>query len=159
MGPERLSSQTLRGIVCRAALWLSACGSTTFTSPWKAPHSQRVDPIGKSIAALVISSDQERRRDADIHLAHEISIRGVQGVAAYTLIGLDHPNADYATSRFKEAGVEGVEVMRLVSHDQSVIVGPLLGKRLWVIRIVLLVVWDSVNLFDRVGSNRHSSHD
>jgi hypothetical protein len=109
---------------CVAVLCLSACGSTTFTSTWKAPDAQRVDPVGKSIAALVISSDKKRRRDAEVYLTHELTIRGARGVAAYTLIGLDQPNVDYARARFKEAGVEGVVVMRVVGHDQRVIVDP-----------------------------------
>ena len=117
-------SQTLRGMSCVAVLCLSACGSTTFTSTWKAPDAQRVDPVGKSIAALVISSDKKRRRDAEVYLTHELTIRGARGVAAYTLIGLDPPNVDYARARFKEAGVEGVVVMRVVGHDQRVIVDP-----------------------------------
>ena len=116
--------QTLRGTIYAAVLCLSACGSTTFVSTWKAPDAQRVDPIGKSIAALVISGDKNSRRDAEVYLAHELTIRGARGVAAYTLIGLGHPNADYARDRFKEAGVEGVVVMRLVSHDRNVIVDP-----------------------------------
>jgi hypothetical protein len=107
-----------------AALCLSACGSTTFTSTWKAPEAQRVDPAGKSIAALVIYSDKKRRRDAEVYLTHELTIRGARGVAAYTLIGLDQPSVDYARARFKEAGVEGVVVMRVVGHDQTVVVDP-----------------------------------
>jgi len=117
-------SQTLRGMIYGAALCLSACGSTTFTSTWKAPDAQRVDPAGKSIAALVIYSDKRRRRDAEVYLTHELTIRGARGVAAYTLIGLDQPSVDYARARFKEAGVEGVVIMRVVGHDQTVIVDP-----------------------------------
>jgi len=117
-------AQTLRRLIGVAALCLSACGSTTFVSTWKAPDAQRVDPAGKTIAALVIASDPKRRRDAEVYLAHELTIRGANGVAAYTLIGLDHPTVDYARTRFKEAGVEGVVVMRLISHDQRVIVDP-----------------------------------
>ena len=114
----------LRGMFCAAAVFLSACATTTFTSTWKAPDAQRVDPIGKNVAALVISADKNRRRDAEVYLAHELTIRGANGIAAYTLIGLDHPSVDYARARFKEAGVEGVVVMRLVGHDQTVIVDP-----------------------------------
>jgi hypothetical protein len=115
----------LRGLICGAVLSLSACGSTTFTSTWKAPDAQRVDPAGESIAALVIYGDKKRLRDAEVYLAHELTIRGARGVAAYTLLGLDgYPTVDYARARFKEAGVEGVVIMRLVAHDQTVIVDP-----------------------------------
>ncbi len=107
-----------------AAVLCLSCSSTTFTSTWKAPDAQRVDPAGKQVAALVIASDKKRRRDAEVYLAHELTIRGARGVAAYTLIGLDLPKVDYARARFKEAGVDGVVVMRLVAHDQTVIVDP-----------------------------------
>jgi hypothetical protein len=117
-------SQTLRRLICSALVWLSACGTTTFISTWKAPDAHRIDPIGKTIAALVISSDAAQRRSAEVYLANDLTIRGARGIAAYTLIGLDHPNVDYARARFKEAGVEGVVVMRMVGHDQRVIVEP-----------------------------------
>ncbi len=117
-------SQMMRGLIYAAALCLSACGSTTFTSTWKAPDAHRVDPAGKSIAALVISGDKKRRRDAEVYLTHELTIRGAHGIAAYTLIGLDYPSVDDARARFKEAGVEGVVIMRVVGHDQRVIVDP-----------------------------------
>ena len=35
-----------------------------------------------------------------------------------------HPEVDYARAKFKEAGVAGVVVMRVVGHDQRVIVDP-----------------------------------
>ena len=117
-------AQTLRVLIFGAALCLGACGSTTFISTWKAPDAQRIDPRGKNIAALVISSDVGRRRSAEVYLANDLTIRGARGIAAYTLIGLDRPSLDYARARFKEAGVEGVVVMRLVGHDQTVIVDP-----------------------------------
>jgi len=113
-----------RAMICVAALCMSACGSTTFTSTWKAPDAQRVDPVGKKIAALVIYGDKKRRRDAEVYLSQELTLRGAQGVAAYTLIGFDDPKVDYARERFKEAGVEGVVVMRLIAHDSHTIVDP-----------------------------------
>jgi hypothetical protein len=115
----------LRGLICCAALCLGACaGNTTFISTWKAPDAQHVNPAGKTIAALALSTDAKRRRDAETYLAYELSVRGARGVSAYTLIGLDTPTADYARARFKEAGVNGVVVMRLVGHDQTTIVDP-----------------------------------
>ena len=117
-------SQTLRGLIFGAALCLSACASTTFTSTWKAPEAQRVDPAGKSIAALVISGDKTRQRDAEVYLSNALTSRGARGVPAHQLIGYGHPDVDYARAKFKEAGVEGVVIMRVVGHDQTVIVDP-----------------------------------
>jgi len=117
-------SQTLRGLIFGAALCLSACGSTTFTSTWKAPDAQRVNPVGKSIAELVISGDKTQKRDAKGYLSNDLTSRGARGVPAHQLIGYGHPDVDYARAKFKEAGVEGVVIMRLVAHDQTVIVDP-----------------------------------
>ncbi len=106
------------------ALCLSACTNTTFIQTWKAPDARPVNPQDKSIAALVIAPDKKRRRDAEVYLAHELTVRGARGVAAYTLIGLDLPKVDVARERFKEAGVDGVVIMRLVAHDSQTIVDP-----------------------------------
>ena len=108
-------SRTLRGLIFGVALCLGGCaGNTVFTSTWKAPDAQGVHPAGRTIAALVISHDPKRRRDAETYLAYELSVRGVNGVSAYTLLGLDNTDKDYARARFKEAGVAGVVVMRRV---------------------------------------------
>ena len=117
-------SQTLRGLIFGAALGLGACASTTFTSTWKAPDAQRVNPSDKSVAALVITSDKKRQQDAEVYLSNDLTTRGARGVPAHQLIGYGHPDVDYARAKFKEAGVEGVVVMRVVGHDQTVIVDP-----------------------------------
>jgi hypothetical protein len=118
-------SQMLRSLICATALCLVACaGNTTFVSTWKAPDASPIDPVGKNVAALVISGDRSRRRDAEVYLANDLTNRGVNGVAAFTLIGFDNPTLDYARARFKDAGIEGVVVMRLVGHSQTTIVDP-----------------------------------
>jgi hypothetical protein len=116
----------LRALICCTALYLSACaaGNTTFTSTWKAPDVQGLHPQGKTIAALVISHDPKRRRDAETYLAYELSVRGAQAVSAYTLTGLNGLSADEERARFEQAGVKGVVVMRLVGHDQTTISDP-----------------------------------
>ena len=121
---EKRLSRTLRGLIFGTALCLSACASTTFTSTWKAPDAQRVDPLDKKIAALVISSDKTRQRDAEVYLSNDLTSRGARGVPAHMLIGYGHPDVDYARAKFKEAGVDGVVIMRVVGHDQTVIVDP-----------------------------------
>ena len=121
---ETCVSATWRGLIFGVALCLSACGSTTFTSTWRAPDAQRVDPAGKNIAALVISGDKKRQRDAEVYLSNDLTSRGARGVPAHQLIGYGHPDVNYARAKFKEAGVQGVVVMRVVSHDQRVIVDP-----------------------------------
>lgn len=117
-------SESLRGLIFGAALCLCACGSTTFLSTWKAPDAQPVSASGKSIAALVISGDKTRQRDAEVYLSNDLTTRGARGVPAHQLIGYGHPDVDYALAKFRQAGVEGVVVMRLVGHHQTVMVDP-----------------------------------
>ena len=115
---DRLSL-CLRTLICSMALWVSACETpTTFTSTWKAPDAHRINGAGKKIAAVVLSSDVDRRRSAEVYLANDLTIRGARGVASYTLLGFDNRDANYARARLKEAGVEGVIVMRMVGKDQ-----------------------------------------
>jgi hypothetical protein len=110
---------------CAAALLaLCACSTTTFTSTWKAPGAQGIEPAGKTIAALVISNDAGTRKSAEVYLANDLTIRGARGVPAYTLLGADHGNGEEARSRLREAGVDGVVVMRPVSKDQRVTYKP-----------------------------------
>jgi hypothetical protein len=119
-------SRTLRGLIYCAALCLAACASTntTFTSTWKAPDANKIDPSGKTVAALVISPDKKRRRDAETYLTYELSVRGTRAVSAYTLTGLNNPPLDEIRAKFKDAGVNGVVVMRLVGHDKTTFSDP-----------------------------------
>jgi len=122
---EHTLLKKLHRLALTVILCLGACSSTTtFIATWKSPDAQRVNLAGKKIAALVLSKDRDRRRSAEVYLANDITNRGAQGIAAYTLIGLDNPAVDYARARFKEAGVEGVVIMRLISADQQTIVDP-----------------------------------
>jgi hypothetical protein len=118
-------SKTLRGVIFTAVLCLSACASgTTFISTWKAPDAKPVSAQGRKVAALVITGDKTQQRDAEVYLSNDLTTRGARGVPAYTIIGFGHPDVDYARARFREAGVEGVVVMRVVGHDERTIVDP-----------------------------------
>jgi hypothetical protein len=108
-----------------AVLLLCACSTTTtFTSTWKAPGVQGIAPAGKSIAALVISTDVGTRKSAEVYLSNDLTIRGARGVPAYTVLGLDHGTGESARKRLREAGVDGVVVMRPVGKDQRVTYKP-----------------------------------
>jgi hypothetical protein len=103
-----------------ALLLLCACSTTTFTSTWKAPGAQGIEPAGKTIAALVISSDAATRKSGEVYLANDLTIRGARGVPAYTLLGTDLGDGEAARKRLRQAGVDGVVVMRPMGKDQRV---------------------------------------
>jgi hypothetical protein len=109
-----------------AVLGLSACvATTTFTSTWKAPDAPAVSPVGKTVAALFVTSDEGKRRAAEDILAADLNARGAHGIASYTLV----PNAqrgdvDAVKAKLKQAGVQGVVVMRIVGKDQQITYTP-----------------------------------
>ena len=64
-------SRLLHVLCCSATLMLTACATTTFTSTWKAPDAQGVDPTGKKVAAVYMSSNESSRRAAeDVSCTH-----------------------------------------------------------------------------------------
>ena len=111
---------------CAVLLCLAGCaGTTTFTSTWKAPDVQAVNPAGKTVAAVFVSREEGRRRAGEDALAATLTARGVRGVAAYTLLPNERrDDGEAARAHLKEAGVNGVVVMRVVGRDQRVIYTP-----------------------------------
>jgi hypothetical protein len=107
-------------------LSLGACvASTTFSSTWKAPDAQAVSPVGKTVAALFVTRDEGQRRAAEDILAADLTARGAHGIASYTLV----PNAqrgdvEAVKATLKQAGVQGVVVMRVVGKDQTITYTP-----------------------------------
>ncbi|HEY2679235.1 MAG TPA: hypothetical protein VGI65_19875 [Steroidobacteraceae bacterium] len=109
-----------------AMLLLGACTeSTVFVSTWKAPDAGTISPGNRTIAAVFVSTNDSQRRAAEDTLAADISARGGRGIASYVMLpASQHYNADAARSRLKEAGANGVVVMRVVGRDQQVTVSP-----------------------------------
>ena len=100
-------------------LFLSACATTTFSSTWKAPDQQTINPAGKTIAAVFVSGDELNRHAAEDALASDLNARGAHGVPGYMLL----PNeiggdAKDTFARLKEAGADEVIVMRVVGLDK-----------------------------------------
>jgi hypothetical protein len=109
-----------------ALLLLSACTeSTVFVSTWKAPDATVIAPGNKTVAAVFVSTDESQRRAAEDTLAADLSARGSRGIASYVMLpAKQHYNADAARARLKEAGANGVVVMRVVAKDQQVTISP-----------------------------------
>jgi hypothetical protein len=115
----------LRTLTIAALFCLAACATTTFTSTWKAPDVQAVNPAGKTVAAVFISKDESKRRAGEDALAAALSTRGAHGVPAYTILPDEAKmDSDAARAKLKEAGANGVVVMRLVGKDQQITYTP-----------------------------------
>jgi len=107
-------------------LCLVACSeTTTFTSTWKAPDAQVVSAAGKKVAAVFVSRDESQRRAAEDAMAAALTARGAQGVPVYTLLpGYHGGDPEAARARLKDAGANGVVVMRVVGKEQQVTYTP-----------------------------------
>jgi hypothetical protein len=100
-------------------LCLGACATTTFTSTWKAPDGQAINPAGKTIAAVFVSGDERNRHAAEDALAKDLNARGARGVPGYTLLPNEiRGNAEDTLVRLKEAGADEVVVMRVAGADK-----------------------------------------
>ena len=120
--PLRLPAAAM---VLAALVLLGGCATTTFTSTWKAPDVQPVNPAGKTIAAVFVSPDVSLRRAVEDVLAADLTTRGARGIAAYTLLPNERrADADAAREQLKQAGVDGVVVMRVVGKDQRITYTP-----------------------------------
>jgi len=112
--------------VALVAVLATACETSQFVSTWKSPDAQPVQVKGTKVAAVVMINDRSTRRVAEDTLAAEITRRGGQGIAMYTLQDDDaKPSAEAATrAALEKAGVEGVVVMRPVKSDKDITVTP-----------------------------------
>jgi hypothetical protein len=108
------------GLVLSATLLcLGACNTTTFSSTWKAPDGQTINPTGKTIAAVFVSGDEHSRHAAEGVLAKDLNARGAHGVPGYTLLPNEiRGDVDNRLARLKEAGANEVVIMRVVAADK-----------------------------------------
>jgi len=104
-----------------AVLALSACASGGFVSSWKAPDAAPLELRGSKVAAIVMMNNEASRRAAEDALAREISARGAQGVAMYTILpGAKPDDEEAARYALEKAGVAGAVVMRPVGVEKEV---------------------------------------
>ena len=118
-------SQMLRTITIAAVVLLAACGTTTFTSTWKAPGTAQINPIGKKVAAVFVSRNEGQRRAGEDALAADLTQRGAIGIPAYSVVpdGL-RGDGEAARQRLKDSGANGAVIMRVVAKDQQITYTP-----------------------------------
>jgi hypothetical protein len=105
-------------VLTLAVLGLAACAMTRFKSTWQEPSASPITLSGQKVAAFVLAASETTRRAAEDALAQELSARGAQGVASYTLLPSLEPRDPEATrQKLEQAGVEGAVTMRVVGRD------------------------------------------
>jgi hypothetical protein len=113
-----------------AALVLTlALGSTLaaqkFTSVWKAPDVGTLGFAGKKVVALLMVEDPGIQVGGEEALVRELTLRGVNGVAAYRMIPKEElRDRDKAKAWFTRSKVEGAVIMRVLGSEKETIVQP-----------------------------------
>lgn len=100
---------------------VAGCASTSFRTTWKAPDVGPIDYAGKKVAAIFVSAEESTRRRAEEALARELTSRGAEGLAAYTLVPTEQLK-DQSTARatLRTAGCAGALVMRVTAREQQI---------------------------------------
>lgn len=100
---------------------LAACATTSFNSTWKAPDAQPIGNFaGKKVVGFVATKNEAVRRSAEDALASELTARGAQGVAGYTVVPPDVTDEARAKAMVEKTGAVGVVVIRPVGKDKEV---------------------------------------
>ncbi len=105
-----------------AAIITAACASSSsFSSVWKNPDAEPVSLTGKKVLAIVQIRDEARRRQGEDLLAAEITKRGGQGIASYTLFPSMAKQQDEsaAQERAKQAGISGIVIMQFRGIERT----------------------------------------
>jgi hypothetical protein len=108
------------GVTTAAALAavVTLSAAIKFTSTFKSLDAGAVSFAGKKVVALVISNDDSLRVSGEESLVRELTMRGMQAVAAYRIAPKEElRRADTARPWFEKAAVEGVVVIRPVSAE------------------------------------------
>jgi hypothetical protein len=76
------------------------------------------------IAAVFINNNPGTRRMGEDALADALTRYGSVGVVSYSIIPANPWKDDYVRQQLREAGVQAVLIMRVVSHDQVLSFAP-----------------------------------
>jgi hypothetical protein len=108
----------LRFIVPVALLASIACSSTEFVQTWTAPDAAPLRLTGSKVVAVFMTRKPGLRRSAEEAMAREITSRGAQGVASYTILP-DELVRDEKLARgtFEKFGFAGSVTMRVVGRE------------------------------------------
>jgi hypothetical protein len=99
-----------------AAVIAAGCGTATaFRTTWRNPESKPVRLDGQKIVVLVISTQDATRRAGEDTVAAQITARGAQGVAAWTILPTaDMQDQEKTRAALTKAGAVAVVTMEIV---------------------------------------------
>jgi hypothetical protein len=107
-----------RSLVAIALLATVACSSTEFVQTWTAPDAAPLRLTGSKVVAVFMTRKPALRRSAEDALAREITSRGAQGVASYTILPDELVRDEkLAQGTFEKFGMAGSVTMRVVGRE------------------------------------------
>src|SRR5262245_21128823 len=93
----------------------AAAAKPKFVSTWKAPGAVGGAYAGKKTVGLVVSEDMNLRISTEEALARALTAKGLQGVAAYTVIPREETrNPEHARGFVERSGAAAVVILRIV---------------------------------------------
>jgi len=96
-------------------------GKTKFVSTWKNPEAVPTTWQNEKVAAFARTFIKASRLGAEDALARELTGRGVQGIAGYTLVPEDvEKDQEKVKQLLEKAGIEGAIVMRVVDKSNEI---------------------------------------
>lgn len=107
------------------SLGAAGCATTSFSYTWKSPDAQPVHLYGQKVLAVCLTTSDAQRLGAEDVLARELTERGAQGVASYTLFPTEQvKDVEKVKARLLREGFDGVVTMRVVGQQERVTYTP-----------------------------------
>jgi hypothetical protein len=109
------------GAIAFLLLAMAGCTTPGFRTTWAEPSASSITLEGRTVGAFVIGIYEPMRRTAEDALVHELTARGVRGIAGSTLLPAPEArNPEAARQQLQHAGVQGTVALRVVARTQHI---------------------------------------
>lgn len=100
------------------AIVAAGCATATgFSSTWRNPATKPIKLEGQKVVVLVITTQETTRRAAEDKVAAQLTARGAQGIASWTLVPTaDMQSEERVRAALVKAGAVGVVTMEVVAQ-------------------------------------------
>lgn len=100
---------------------LAACASQSYRTAWKTPDARPLSiQSGEKVVGVVVTADAANREAAEGRLVAELNRRGLEGIAAHTLVaGSEGLTVASLKPAIEKAGAAAAIVMKVVDKDSA----------------------------------------
>jgi hypothetical protein len=111
-----MQKRALIGLAAGAIAAFSSCApATRLTSSWSDPT--QAGHTYQTVAVVGVTPRTTIRRQYETMFAADLQKRGIKAVASFSVLGEGQVQQDEAVEKFKQSGVDGVIVTRLVDQE------------------------------------------